>query len=87
MTVPLNKPYISFIGHEQRASETVISWHNKASDKDSNGIELGTYKSASVSVFADFFCATGITFAVVSSKCLYQLYNSKRIFCQCIIDT
>lgn len=71
MTVPQNKPYISFIGHEQRASETVISWHNKASDKDSNGIELGTYKSASVSVFADFFCATGITFAVVTSKCLY----------------
>ncbi|KAL9444655.1 hypothetical protein AB3S75_017777 [Citrus x aurantiifolia] len=63
VTVPQNKPYISFIGHEQRASETVISWHNKASDKDSNGIELGTYKSASVSVFADFFCATGITFA------------------------
>lgn len=64
--MPQNKPYISFIGNEKRVSETVISWANKASDKDSNGIELGTSKSASVSIFSDFFCAAGITFAVQS---------------------
>ncbi|OWM81354.1 hypothetical protein CDL15_Pgr007392 [Punica granatum] len=60
--VPKNKPYISFIGDNNRTSETVITWNNKASDKDSSGCELGTYRSASVTVESDYFCATGVTF-------------------------
>ncbi|KAK6229844.1 Pectinesterase [Theobroma cacao] len=60
--VPRCKPYISFIGNEGQMSNTIISWYDKASDKDSNGCKLGTYKSASVTIESDYFCATDITF-------------------------
>ncbi|KAL6536651.1 hypothetical protein OROMI_026232 [Orobanche minor] len=60
--IPANKPYISLIGYEEEASATVIAWHDKASDKAWNGVWLGTWNSASVSVGSDYFCATGITF-------------------------
>lgn len=62
--VPSSKPYISFIGMENQTSETVITWNNKASDKDGNGCQLGTYRSASVTIESDYFCATGVTFEV-----------------------
>ncbi|XVF03629.1 hypothetical protein REPUB_Repub05bG0009400 [Reevesia pubescens] len=62
VTVPSSKPYISFVGNESQMSNTIISWNNKASDRDSNGIKLGTYKSASVTIESDYFCATDITF-------------------------
>lgn len=65
MIVPNLKPYISFIGNENKVFETIISWNNKASDKDSNGAQLGTYKSASVTIESDYFAATGITFEVI----------------------
>ncbi|PON94050.1 Pectinesterase, Tyr active site [Trema orientale] len=60
--IPSTKPYISFIGSQNRTSDTVISWNNKASDKGKDGMELGTYHSASVTIESDYFCATGITF-------------------------
>ncbi|GER32853.1 pectin lyase-like superfamily protein [Striga asiatica] len=61
--IPVNKPYISFIGNENEPSSTVITWHDKASDNLPNGsCCLGTWNSASVSVESDYFCATGITF-------------------------
>ncbi|EOA15166.1 hypothetical protein CARUB_v10028546mg [Capsella rubella] len=62
VSVPRSKPYISFIGNESYAEDTVISWSDKASDLDSDGKELGTYRTASVSIESDFFCATAITF-------------------------
>ncbi|AED96653.1 Pectinesterase QRT1 [Arabidopsis thaliana] len=60
--VPKSKPYISFIGNESYAGDTVISWSDKASDLGCDGKELGTYRTASVSIESDFFCATAITF-------------------------
>ncbi|KAJ4828681.1 hypothetical protein Tsubulata_022615 [Turnera subulata] len=60
--IPRTKPYISLIGSQNNMSATIISWNNKASDTDSNGVELGTYRSASVTVESDYFCATRITF-------------------------
>lgn len=63
--MPKSKPYISFIGNESYAGDTVISWSDKASDLDSNGKELGTCRTASVSIESDFFCATAITFEVL----------------------
>ncbi|CAN0875044.1 Pectinesterase QRT1 [Linum grandiflorum] len=62
VVVPVTKAYISFIGNDSDVSKTVITGHSKANDLDSNGNELGTYRSASVTVSSDFFCATGITF-------------------------
>ncbi|KAH7859802.1 hypothetical protein Vadar_005615 [Vaccinium darrowii] len=59
--IPDTKPYISIIGVENRTSETIITWNDKASDKEKDGSELGTYRSASVAIESDFFCATGIT--------------------------
>ncbi|KAF5461176.1 hypothetical protein F2P56_020994 [Juglans regia] len=60
--VPSSKPYISLIGNQNGQSDTIITWNDKASDKDRNGIQLGTYGSASVAIESDYFCATGITF-------------------------
>ncbi|KAL0353520.1 UNVERIFIED_CONTAM: Pectinesterase QRT1 [Sesamum angustifolium] len=61
--VPENKPYISFIGDQDQASATVITWHDKASDQaPTTGGFIGTWKSASVTVESDYFCASGITF-------------------------
>ncbi|XP_010675900.2 pectinesterase QRT1 [Beta vulgaris subsp. vulgaris] len=62
VTVPSSKPYISFIGTENQASNTVITWNNKASDKNSNGVELGTFGSATITIYSDYFCASQITF-------------------------
>lgn len=71
--VPDSKPYISFIGDENRTDETVLTWNNKASDKDKDGCELGTYRSASVTIESDFFCATGITIEVQLKNCFPNL--------------
>ncbi|KAL0560679.1 hypothetical protein IC582_001089 [Cucumis melo] len=60
--IPITKPYISLIGNKNRVTETVITWNDKASDKNINGVELGTYKTATVAIDSDYFCATGITF-------------------------
>ncbi|GMJ11553.1 QUARTET 1 [Hibiscus trionum] len=60
--VPRLKPYISFVGNESQMANTIISWHNKASDRYSHGGSLGTYRSASVTIGSDYFCATEITF-------------------------
>ena len=52
--------------------KTVITWSDKASDRYSNGSEIGTYRTATVTVDSDFFCATAITIQVlylVSSFC------------------
>ncbi|CAL5405855.1 unnamed protein product [Camellia sinensis] len=60
--VPNSKPCISFTGDENRTSETIITWNDKASDKDNNGRRLGTSRSTSVTIESNFFCAIGITF-------------------------
>ncbi|KAM7504282.1 hypothetical protein LguiB_003186 [Lonicera macranthoides] len=60
--VPASKPYISFIGNQNQTSETVITWNNKASDIGPDGFELGTYRSASVTIESNYFCASAITF-------------------------
>ncbi|CAH8337091.1 unnamed protein product [Eruca vesicaria subsp. sativa] len=60
--VPITKPYISFIGNQKYVGATVISWSDKASDRYANGTEVGTFRTATVRVDADFFCATAITF-------------------------
>ncbi|KAI3695178.1 hypothetical protein L1987_78167 [Smallanthus sonchifolius] len=59
--VPAKKPYVSFIGDPNHASETVISWHDKASDRDKDGNEFGTSRTTSVAIESDYFCASGIT--------------------------
>lgn len=63
--IPRTKPYISFIGQQNQTSRTIITWNNKASDKDQHGVELGTYNSASVAIESDYFCATAVTFEVI----------------------
>ncbi|CAA0833612.1 Pectinesterase QRT1 [Striga hermonthica] len=60
--VPASKPLISFIGDEDKSSETVITWHDKASDRGNNGNMLGTENTATVNVESDYFCASSVTF-------------------------
>ncbi|KAL0875360.1 hypothetical protein Bca101_025065 [Brassica carinata] len=59
--VPITKPYISFLGNQSYEGKTIISWSDKASDRYTDGGEIGTYRSATVTVNSDFFCATAIT--------------------------
>lgn len=65
MHVDKSKAYISFIGDEENPENTVIVWGDKAGDNDTKGGELGTRRSASVTVESDYFCASGVTFMVI----------------------
>ncbi|KAK6934582.1 Pectinesterase, catalytic, partial [Dillenia turbinata] len=64
--VPSTKPYISFIGSPDDPSITKITWHDKASDKivinHTVVGEIGTVDTGSVTIYSDYFVATGITF-------------------------
>ncbi|KAL5098993.1 hypothetical protein RYX36_003320 [Vicia faba] len=60
VVVPVTKPYITF--HGEGREVTVIEWHDRASDPGPNGQQLRTYRTASVTVFANFFSAKNITF-------------------------
>ncbi|XP_075641197.1 putative pectinesterase 68 [Castanea sativa] len=58
--VPVTKPYITFEGAGRDV--TVIEWHDRASDRGPNGQQLRTYRTASVTVFANYFSARNISF-------------------------
>lgn len=60
VVVPQTKPYITFVGEGRHA--TVISWHDRAGDRGTNGQQLRTYKTASVTVLSDYFSARNISF-------------------------
>ncbi|CAN6579458.1 unnamed protein product [Malus baccata var. baccata] len=60
VVVPATKPYITFQGAGKDA--TVIEWHDRASDPGPNGQQLRTYRTASVTVFANYFSARNISF-------------------------
>lgn len=81
MLVPKTKPYVSFIAY--RNAETVISWNTKASDRDINGNETGTFNTATVDIQSDYFCATGITFEVISF--INELYSRYFWIADCLI--
>ncbi|ESW27651.1 hypothetical protein PHAVU_003G220500 [Phaseolus vulgaris] len=60
VVVPVTKPYITFEGAGRDV--TVIEWHDRASDPGPNGQQLRTYRTASVTVFANYFSARNISF-------------------------
>ena len=60
--MPVTKPYITFQGDGR--DETMIEWHDRASDRGTNGQQLRTYRTASVIVFANYFSARNISFKV-----------------------
>ncbi|KAF3448333.1 hypothetical protein FNV43_RR09046 [Rhamnella rubrinervis] len=60
VVVPVRKPYITFQGAGRDV--TVIEWHDRASDRGPNGQQLRTYRTASVTVFANYFSARNISF-------------------------
>ncbi|KAG7024961.1 Pectinesterase QRT1 [Cucurbita argyrosperma subsp. argyrosperma] len=64
-------------------TDTVITSNSKASDKDVSGLELGTYRTATVAIDSDYFCASGITFenTVVSAP------GDKGRQAQCVITS
>ena len=62
VVVPATKPYITFQGAGREL--TVIEWHDRASDRGSNGEQLRTYQTASVTVYANYFSARNISFTV-----------------------
>jgi len=44
----------------------IITNSTKASDKDSNGQQIGTINTATLLVQSDFFCATAVTIQVIN---------------------
>ncbi|XP_074284378.1 pectinesterase QRT1-like [Silene latifolia] len=62
VVVPSSKLYISFIGMANQSANNVITWNSKASDRTSNGEELGIFRSATITIFSEYFCASEITF-------------------------
>ncbi|KAK4262602.1 hypothetical protein QN277_028143 [Acacia crassicarpa] len=60
VVVPATKSYITFQGAGRDV--TVIEWHDRASDPGPNGQQLRTYRTASVTVFANYFSARNISF-------------------------
>jgi len=64
ISVPRNKPFISFIGQGAKPEDTVLTYHLKSSDPKSDGSgNVGTTGSASVTITASDFTAENITFA------------------------
>ncbi|CAN1185898.1 Probable pectinesterase 68 [Linum perenne] len=61
VVVPATKPYITLEGTAGRHS-TVVEWHDRAKDPAPNGEQLRTYRTASVTVFANYFTARNISF-------------------------
>ncbi|KAL2321572.1 hypothetical protein Fmac_025951 [Flemingia macrophylla] len=60
VVVPVTKPHITFEGAGRDV--TMIEWHDRASDPGPNGQQLRTYRTASVTVFANYFSARNISF-------------------------
>ncbi|KAK4842950.1 hypothetical protein QYF36_001976 [Acer negundo] len=60
VVVPATKPYITFQGAGREL--TVIEWHDRACDRGSDGQQLRTYQTASVTVYANYFSARNISF-------------------------
>ncbi|GAA0176305.1 hypothetical protein Leryth_014809 [Lithospermum erythrorhizon] len=60
VVVPESKPYITLKGEGRDI--TVIEWHDRASDRGRDGMQLRTYHTASVTVFANYFSARNISF-------------------------
>ncbi|KAI4374810.1 hypothetical protein MLD38_012760 [Melastoma candidum] len=77
--LPITKPYTSIVGDENHGLDTIVSWNDRASDRSSDVSELGTYRSASVTVGSDYFCATAITIQnmVVANGSKAVLYRVK----------
>jgi len=66
--VPETKRFITMEGVGRH--DTVVEWHDRASDKGPDGHAIGTYKTASVTVFADHFTARNISFKVPTCVCM-----------------
>ncbi|KAL4333026.1 hypothetical protein GQ457_07G010650 [Hibiscus cannabinus] len=60
VVVPATKPYITFQGAGR--DSTFIEWHDRACDRGANGQQLRTYRTASVTVYANYFSARNISF-------------------------
>jgi pectinesterase len=61
LTVPSNKPYITFRG--QDANTTVLTYNLNANSIDANGNTVGTTGSTSTSIKGNDFIAENVTFA------------------------
>ena len=74
VVVAATRPYITFEGAGRKV--TVIEWHDRACDPGPNGEQLRTYRTASVTVFADLFSARNISFKVLYvGMCIVRVYN------------
>lgn len=78
--IPITKPYISLIGNKKRVTDTVITWNDKASDKDMNGVELGTYRTATVAIDSDY----SFLLIFATSSCDIDLLLKNQ---QCVITS
>ena len=59
-----DKPYITLVGEGETPEEVCIAYDNYAGRKRENGDMTGTFRSATVSVYANHFTAKNLTFAI-----------------------
>jgi pectinesterase len=63
VSVPSNKPYITFVGSTGNAADVVITYDRASGTKKSDGSTYGTSGSASVTISGHDFTAQYVTFA------------------------
>jgi pectin methylesterase-like acyl-CoA thioesterase len=63
VSVPSNKPYITFVGSTGNAADVVITYDHASGTKKSDGSTYGTSGSASVTISGHDFTAQYVTFA------------------------
>jgi pectin methylesterase-like acyl-CoA thioesterase len=63
VTIPSNKPYISFVGAGSSASAVVITYDNASGTPKPGGGTYGTSGSASVTIAGHDFTASNLTFS------------------------
>ena len=90
VTIPKNKPFITFQGEEVRS--TIIRWYDRAYDVDKSGKNLGTLLSASIAVNSDDFSTTNMYFenaatfqenAVYRQAVALRISGDRAIFMNC----
>ena len=84
ITIPTNKPPLKFVGNP---GETRIVFNDSAKTRGPDGREIGTFRSATITIESDDFTAEGITFENDHGPGIQAVALSvggdRAIFCKC----
>ena len=78
VTIPSNKPYISFVGATGNAADVVITYDRASGTLKSDGSTYGTAGSASVTINAHDFIAQYVTFSNSFNEAAHPEISSQQ---------